>query len=579
MLKTNLKSILCLCLALIMLSSFPCFVFAESENGTQPTLTVTTKFYRFDETASSWVETEKVIGGEAVKARVFVDTDYYAGTPMLMFFYDKDMFEDSYAKDTLINLTLNREPGSYADTYNVSSNLVLHSSDSNYISKLVSGGMITSDFAQSHQSVLFSVTLAELNCCKINGDKYLFEIDLTAKENSQVCEGDFFIAPETVATPENPRGVCNVPVGTEDTPIGDAVPFFAEAINVELNSNPVKNYSTVTLDANGGTFANGKDTYTEKIVIGSAVDTSLFASPEKTGHFFLGWDEEFPATMSAEDLTFTAEWKAAESSIIYYSDENKVFASHGGSYGVNVPELTDVPEKEGYEFVGWDKEIPETFPAENYRVYAIWKAKEYTVTWVVDGVETETAVAYGEAITEPLTPVKEGYAFIGWDKEIPETMPAEGLTFTALFEKTYTCPNCGEEFLSDEIDAHIAAEKRMKATVEIRKNPGSTSLAYGDSIELTAIVTDKPEDVKIVWYVNGAKKGEGETFIYTPDGNVEITVKLVDANGNALKDSSGNEIADSEKINVNAGFFQKIIAFFKKLFGLTKTVIQAYYKA
>ncbi len=707
MLKTNLKRILCLCLALIMLSSYACISFAETADGVSPELTVTTKFYRYDDTQGEWVETDKVAPGEDVKVRVFVDTNYYAGAPMFLFFYNNDVFTDNYARDTIIVHPLNNETGSYADTYNVSANMVLYSAESRFVNQLVSNGMITADFAQSHQSVLLSVDLMELNCCEINGDKYLFEIDLKVKEDAQPCEGDFFVAPGTVSSPENPRGTLNVPVGEKDMPIGNAVAFFAQEISVVLNSNPVKNYSEITLDANGGAFANGEEKYTEKVLIGSEFDINLAEMParegyqfldwvdedgnsvqqnvtagfddmtftaqweacgysimyfedentlfasygglygtevtelkdvpekegyefigwdkeipetfpaynykvyavwkakeytvtwivdgveavetiaygetvtapvvsEKEGHDFLGWDKEIPATMPAENLTFTAEWKARGYSIMYYKDENTLFASHGGLYGVEVPELKDVPEKEGYEFIGWDKEIPETFPAYNYKVYAVWKAKEYTVTWIVDGVETAETVAYGETVTAPVVPSKDGYALVGWDKEIPATMPAENLTFTAVFDRYYHCPDCGNDFFGNDIETHIAAEKRMKATVTIRNNPDSTSLAYGDSIKLTADVTDKPADAKIVWYVNGEKKGEGETFTYTPDGNVEITVKLVDANGNALKNSGGNEISDFENVNVKNGFFQKIIAFFKKLFGLTKTIVQSY---
>ena len=581
MLKINFKRILCLCLALIMLGSFNCVAFADVETA-EPELSVTTEFYRFDDTASAWVETDKVIAGEDVKARVFVDTSYYAGSPTFLFFYNKDMFEDSYAKDTIINFALNKESGSYADTYNVQANLVLHSNGSRLVNNLVSNGMITSDFAQSHQCVMLSIILSELNCCKFNGDKYLFEYDLIAKENAQPCEGDFFIVPETIATPENPRGVVDVPVGTADTPIGNAVAFFTQEISIVLDSNPVRNNSTVTVDANGGAFANGEETYTEKVLVGSEFDISAIEEPVREGHQFSGWvDEdgnsaEQNITAGFDDITVVADWEALGYSVIYYSDENTVFASHGGSYGVEVPELNDIPEKEGYEFIGWDKEIPETFPAYNYIVYAVWKAKNYTVTWIIEGAETVTTVACGEAITKPSVSAKDGYAFIGWDTEVPATMPAGNLTFTAVFDTYYLCPDCGEEFFGDEIEEHIAYENQKVPVVTINRNPGSTSLSYGDSIKLTATVADAPEGAKIYWYVDGNKKGEGESFTYTPEGNVEITVKLVDTNGNPLKDSDGNEISDSENVNVKNGFFQKLIAFFKKLFGLTKTIIQAY---
>ena len=63
--------------------------------------------------------------------------------------------------------------------------------------------------------------------------------------------------------------------------------------------------------------------------------------------------------------------------------------------------------------------------------------------------------------------------------------------------------------------------------------------------------------------------------ITEPQNSVTVTVKLVDENGNVIV-INGSEIGDTEEIKVNNGFFQKIIAFFKKLFGLTKTISQAF---
>ena len=212
----------------------------------------------------------------------------------------------------------------------------------------------------------------------------------------------------------------------------------------------------------------------------------------------------------------------------------------------------------------------------NYTV----RTKAYTVTWVVDGEEIKQTVSRGNAIETPVNPTKSGYKFIGWTPGIPEVMPGNDLTFTAVFEKSYICPDCGKEILGhDAIDAHIIAEARMKATVKIKNNSGSKTIKYGETLQLTAIATDKPADVNIVWYVDGVKKGEGETFnVSFESGTKTVEVKLADSNGNVLKNASGNEIKDSESVTVKGGFFQKIISFFKNLFGMNRTVVQSIFK-
>lgn len=111
-------------------------------------------------------------------------------------------------------------------------------------------------------------------------------------------------------------------------------------------------------------------------------------------------------------------------------------------------------------------------------------------------------------------------------------------------------------------------------TVSIRNNRGTKTISYGETLQLTAVSENMPANAKLFWYVDGVKKGEGTTFNVTPEsGSAEITVKVVDANGN---DYAGEEISDTEEVTVKSGFFQKLISFFKNLFGISRIVTQAF---
>ena len=156
-------------------------------------------------------------------------------------------------------------------------------------------------------------------------------------------------------------------------------------------------------------------------------------------------------------------------------------------------------------------------------------------------------------------------------------MPSYDLTFTAVFEKSYICPECGKEIRGDDaINSHIMSESTKKITVKIKNNTGSKTINYGETLRLTANTSKMPVDAKIFWYVDGVKKGEGTTFeVSSKSGTVEVTVKVVDANGN---DYAGVKISDSQNVSVKSGFFQKLISFFKNLFGINRTVVQAVIK-
>lgn len=70
-------------------------------------------------------------------------------------------------------------------------------------------------------------------------------------------------------------------------------------------------------------------------------------------------------------------------------------------------------------------------------VYVKWTVNQYTITFVLGNGKDNVVLKqdYGTAITAPENPVREGYTFDGWDKAVPETMPAENMTITAQWKK------------------------------------------------------------------------------------------------------------------------------------------------
>ena len=175
-------------------------------------------------------------------------------------------------------------------------------------------------------------------------------------------------------------------------------------------------------------------------------------------------------------------------------------------------------------------------------------AREYTVKWIIDEDITELKIKEGFDIAPPESPKKVGYDFMGWSPEVPEIMPAQDMTFTAVFEP-------------------------IKTKISIN-TPSVTTVSYGFTLNLHANVTDLPEGARVVWSMDGSgfeliPSADGMTcgVKSVSKGSATITAKVVDKSGNAVKDANGNEITASQQLTSKAGFFQKLIAFFKKLFG------------
>ena len=159
------------------------------------------------------------------------------------------------------------------------------------------------------------------------------------------------------------------------------------------------------------------------------------ADPTREGYTFIGWDREIPTTMPAEDMTVTAQWEINQYTITFDTNGGSEIAPITQDYGTEIT-APDNPTRKGYTFKGWDKEIPETMPAENITVKAQWEINRYTITFDTAGGSEIAPITqdYDTNITAPADPTREGYTFIGWDKAIPTTMPAENITLKAKWK-------------------------------------------------------------------------------------------------------------------------------------------------
>ena len=185
---------------------------------------------------------------------------------------------------------------------------------------------------------------------------------------------------------------------------------------------------TITFDTNGGS---------EIAPITQDYGTEITApdNPTRKGYTFKGWDKEIPRTMPVENITVKAQWEINQYTITFDTNGGSEIAPITQDYGTEIT-APDNPTRKGYTFKGWDKEIPETMPAENMTVKAQWKINQYKITFDTNGGSEIAPITqdYGTEITTPDNPTRKGYTFKGWDKEIPKTMLAENITVKAQWE-------------------------------------------------------------------------------------------------------------------------------------------------
>ena len=206
------------------------------------------------------------------------------------------------------------------------------------------------------------------------------------------------------------------------------IPETMPAENITVKAQWKINQYTITFDTNGGS---------EIAPITQDYGTEITApdNPTRKGYTFKGWDKEIPEAMPAENMTVKAQWEINQYTIAFDTNGGSEIAPITQDYGTEIT-APDNPTRKGYTFKGWDKEIPETMPAENITVKAQWKINQYTITFDTNGGSEIAPITqdYGTEITAPDNPTRKGYTFKGWDKEIPEAMPAENMTVKAQWE-------------------------------------------------------------------------------------------------------------------------------------------------
>ena len=189
------------------------------------------------------------------------------------------------------------------------------------------------------------------------------------------------------------------------------------------------NTYTLAFDANGGTPV---DTIVQNY------DTALVppAAPSRTGYTFLGWEPALPDSIPPYDITYTAQWQVNSYALSFDSDGGTAVDTIVQNYDTALVPPAD-PVLTGHLFAGWMPALPDSIPPHDAHYVAMWQRCDYTLQFDTDGGNALSPLRspYGAALVPPSPPQREGFNFLGWDPQIPTYMPASDLTCKARWER------------------------------------------------------------------------------------------------------------------------------------------------
>ena len=159
-------------------------------------------------------------------------------------------------------------------------------------------------------------------------------------------------------------------------------------------------------------------------------------------------------------------------------------------------------------------------------LYPVWNTNKYTITFDTAGGSEIAPITqdYGTAITAPADPTREGYTFIGWDIEIPTTMPAENITLKARWKdiekptgEIIIGTNKWREFLN-KLTFGLFFKDTQEVTINASDNSGTVFVSY--------LVTNR--DLSETELGSLVYRAYDEPFLIEPNGEYIVYAMLVD---------------------------------------------------
>ena len=304
----------------------------------------------------------------------------------------------------------------------------------------------------------------------------------------------------------------------------------------------------VTLDLGGGTLGNSSEDI--QIIVKTGSDFTAPASDDltrpdgDTGNFFMwrGSNGKFyvPGDSVPADVTaLTVQWTVPTYAVTLHPNGGTINSGNvtGYTYGVGatLPTADDMTYT-GHTFKGWyDNENLTGSPVTaiggtgtgNKEYWAKWEINQYTITVKPENGKADITITqdYGTAITAPADPTREGYTFMGWDREIPKTMPAENITLKARWKdiekptgEIVIGTNKWQKFLN-KITFGLFFKDTQTVTINAADNSGTVFVSY--------LVTD--QDLSEAELQSLVFSGYEEPFRIEPNGEYIVYAMLVDA--------------------------------------------------
>ena len=249
-----------------------------------------------------------------------------------------------------------------------------------------------------------------------------------------------------------------------------------------------------------------------------------------------------------ENISLTAKWTVNSYKLTFDVDGN--LTERTFKYGESITAIEN-PTKVGHTFVGWSEELPETMPANDITVEAKWAINSYDITYDLAGgvnnSENPTTYTIESGLITLKNPTREGYTFLGWYNgeqlvTIIDSNTLENITLTAKWKITTDHEGTEDDPYSVDDALKIAGTLSSGEYTDLVYITGVvTDAGTFDTYYRNVYICDKNSKETILVY--SCNISEIVDVIYVND-TVVIKGYIKNHNGNTLEISSkGNSYA------------------------------------
>ena len=250
------------------------------------------------------------------------------------------------------------------------------------------------------------------------------------------------------------------------------------------------------------------NTISEEIVLfDDAIRVAIIPKIEIPGFEFVKWNPEIPTTMPAEDLELQAELKAIKYKLTIKNSLGSVIVDEEVEFDQSLASFSADPKDiDGYEFLEWSAEIPQTMPAKDLNIIANYKkipTFKLTVLGTQDQILIEVELRQGQTVTNvnlPNLSNSRDFNFEGWDGVVPNVMPGQNITIKPLGSKKMNtiALYSKDRTLLNRIEAQVGSPLEVASPERIGYTFAGWSTSSEELIDISLMPVD-PYDLFATW--------------------------------------------------------------------------------